>query len=422
MSTTQTKAKDSHTRMGEVYHQMMAETNRLDQLPDHRSVKALLLQIADRVVDATSFDFESKSGERIAELSADMKAVKIRSGFNDWKYWNGVIHLAFLELAERFKAPSYQEYVLANYEFTFRNQAFFEQQYVSGNHSGSMHQFFRLDRLDDCGAMDAGLIAASQLKHTKTFESRLERVTQYITKQQDRLPDGTFSRTCEGRRSVWADDAYMSIPFLVRRWQQTGEDALLEDAVQMALHTHKHLFEESKGLYYHCYYPDLGVNGVAHWGRANGWVAMAYTELLKALPKTHPDRDQLLSNFNRHLTGLTRYQDAGGMWHQLLDKQDSFLESSGTAMFCYAMAVAIHQGWLDNLYTPVVIAAWQGLTDQIRADGTVDGISLGFNLRTDLPFYYRIPPVPDDPHGIGAVLMAGMAMLDLEPFDPWVWK
>ncbi len=41
-------------------------------------------------------------------------------------------------------------------------------------------------------------------------------------------------------------------------------------------------------------------------------------------------------------------QDPDGMWHQLIDEPASYKETSGTAMFTYAMLVGVKHGWLDK--------------------------------------------------------------------------
>ena len=415
---------DSHRRMEKMYAKYMEEVRMMDTLPDRTQLATTLRTIADRVVNATSYTFCDTETQAIAETLSDdqLGSIQISSGFNDWKYWNGVIHLAFLQLAALLKEPAYQTYVLRNYAFIFDHLPFFRAQYEQGNTHGSLHQFFCLDRLDDCGAMDAGLIAAHQLTPRPEYQQRIKDTARYITERQNRLADGTFCRIHGGKTTVWADDAYMSIPFLVRMRQHSGQDIYFEDAVNMALNVHTHLFDQCRGLYFHCYYPALETHGVAYWGRANGWVVMALTDLLLHLPEDHAARAQLLKNLREHLIGLTRYQHPCGLWHQLLDKPNSFLESSATAMFIYGFATAIRQGWLDEMYSPVAVRAWNALSTKIRSDGQIEDISLGFNLRADLPFYYQVPPVLDDPHGIGAVLMAGMAMYQLPPFDPWVWE
>ena len=48
-------------------------------------------------------------------------------------------------------------------------------------------------------------------------------------------------------------------------------------------------------MYSHCWQSDDNTNGVAHWGRANGWVIVAQVELFKKI-KDYPLRGKLLKD------------------------------------------------------------------------------------------------------------------------------
>ena len=65
---------------------------------------------------------------------------------------------------------------------------------------------------------------------------------------------------------------------------------------------------------------------------------------------------QLLGQLENHLKGLMSLQDGTGFWHQLLDKNDSYLETSATAIYAYVIANAVNKGWLDpKIYAPAAI-------------------------------------------------------------------
>jgi len=92
--------------------------------PDKEEVKKKLTSIAGRIIDQTTFKFIHKqTGESFTE-SDELPAsgeIILESGFNDWKYWNGVIHLAFAELSDLLGDEVYVGYIRQNYEFAFRH-------------------------------------------------------------------------------------------------------------------------------------------------------------------------------------------------------------------------------------------------------------------------------------------------------------
>ena len=164
----------------------------------------------------------------------------------------------------------------------------------------------------------------------------------------------------------------------------------------------------------HCWYSDVARPGVAFWGRANGWALLAQADLLDRLPSDHPQRGNLLALFRRHIMGVSRYQSDDGLWHQLLDKPDSFLETSCSAIFTYVVARGVNGKYLEPSYASIARRGWKGMLSRVQPDGSVDGVCTGTVVSEDLGYYYRRPTPPNDVHGIGAVLLAGAEMLRLQ--------
>jgi len=382
----------------------------------------LLKLVADRIISDTSYTFTHSQLGTVSEDPTDWNVdkIKLTSGYNDWKYWNGVIHMAMMEASGLLTNDRYKKYSADNYAFAFRHLDTFRNIYKAGVPDGNYHQFFRLDRLDDFGAMAAGLLELNDFQFTG-MQTYIDRVSKYIAEQQDRLGDGTFCRRRFGITTLWADDLYMSVPFLVRLFASTGETQWLDDAIVQSENFHYRLFNETSGLYHHCWYEDTGQHGAAHWSRANGWVMMARVNLMNYLPQEHSYRDQLSKRILAQIVGLSRYQSASGLWRQLLDKPDSFQETSGTAMFTYGIARAVNQGWIPDYYASIALQAWRGLKEYISEKGEMDGVSLGFNIRQDLPYYYSRPLEPGGAHGIGALMFAAIEMSKLKPYRDCVW-
>lgn len=179
--------------------------------------------------------------------------------------------------------------------------------------------------------------------------------------KQDRLADGTLCRTFPRQMTVWADDAYMGTSFLTRMGKLTGDINYFDEALRQLINIDKYLWCPQKQLYYHCYYTDLERNGVAFWGRANGWIMVSLADLIEAMPENHPKRKELIQMLEKQIVGASRWQNANGMWNQLLDKSDSYDESSITAMYVYGIAKAINHNWIDPCYTSIAKVAWRTL-------------------------------------------------------------
>lgn len=142
---------------------------------------------------------------------------------------------------------------------------------------------------------------------------------------------------------------------------------------------------------------------------------MAKVHLLNFLPENYPRREDIIKDLERQIIGIAKYQSADGLWHQLLDKNDSYLESSCSAMFIYSIARAVNQKWIDERYGSIAIRGWEGLKEnKIRLDGQVKDICVGTGIEDNLVFYYDRPARLNEKHGLGAVIDAGIEVIKLK--------
>lgn len=268
--------------------------------------------------------------------------------------------------------------------------------------------------LDDCGAMAAAMLKAQQAGVGGDFRPYIDTYLHYIVKGQQRFEDGTLARNRPLPNSLWLDDLYMSVPALAQMGHLTGDRSYFDDAVRQIVQFHQRMFVKEKGLYMHGWVRAMEPHPVFHWGRANGWAAMAEVELLSVLPEDHPGRSQVLAILREHLRGLAAVQGTSGLWHQLLDRSDTYEETSASAMFVYAMARAINRGWVDKLaYGPATSIGWNAVAQKVNTRGQVEGTCVGTGMGMEPVFYAYRPTSPYAAHGYGPVLMAGAEMITL---------
>jgi unsaturated rhamnogalacturonyl hydrolase len=377
----------------------------------------VLRQVADRVIANSSFQFEDRrSGlffpsASLAPAGADLR---LASPYNDWRYWNGVLGIAMARLGVDLEDTAYTLFPSRNVAFVFDNYRYFERRYAGQNKwDYPFGQFFVLEELDDCGAMGASTIEVNQTNHREEYRAYIDRASKHMRMKQSRMDDGTFVRAFPRKWTLWADDLYMSVAFLARRGGLPGGAGDWDDAARQVIKFHSYLFDDEKGLMHHCWYSDTKLKGVACWGRANGWALLAQVDLLDRLPDNYPERDTLLTLLRRHVSGVAQYQSESGLWHQLLDREDSYLETSCSAMITYAIARAVNRGYIEPRYSSIVRKGWRGVVSKIRPDGQIEGICTGTSVSDNLDDYYHRPTPLNDVHGIGIVLLAGTEMLKL---------
>jgi unsaturated rhamnogalacturonyl hydrolase len=376
----------------------------------------IICKTADYILLHTSYTIKDENGNLFNSTKGLVpdKLYSIASPYVEWQYWNGVLNLAMLELYDISGEEKYRQQTLDNYRFVFENLEFFKALYSLGIQHTGMEPFFRMTMLDDCGAMGAGLIEAYGLDKNEKYIEYLRKAADYIMNKETRLKDGTLARTSPYDKTLWLDDLYMSVPFLARYGKLTGDSSYFNFAAKQVIQFTKYLFDKTCGLYFHGYFETSKQCGVAHWGRANGWSIMAQVNLLDYLPGNSCLKDTLLAIFRQQVNGLARYQNESGLWHQLLDKNDSYVETSCSAMFTYAIAKGVNEGWLDQRYSTIALAGWEGLITKINPDGQVTDICVGTGIENDLVFYYKRPKVMNDIHALGAVILAGCEIVKLK--------
>lgn len=382
----------------------------------NESDEAVVNSVANGIMRSTSYKFvdtKTKTPYNSPDQFPADGDMRTQSLYNKWEYANGVMMIGMQKAAKYLNKKEYADYAQKNFEFVFQNEDVFRKNYAT-NKGAEWAGFFRMGSLDDCGAMAAALSDVNETAKNKQFDKYINDAAAYISNKQTRLNDRTFSRTFPHNMTIWADDLYMSVPFLARMGERTGDKKYFDDAITQVVNFNKYLYDSTTGLYFHCWYQDVQQNGVAHWLRCNGWLAMAQVELLEHLPAAHPRRQELINYLLRQLVGASRYQDQSGLWHQVIDKPDSYLETSGTAMYVYAIAKAVNEKWIPASYRTIAMEAWSGLTKKIMADGKIQDVCVGTNIMDNLSFYYNRPKVLNDFHALGPVLLAGIEMIKLK--------
>jgi rhamnogalacturonyl hydrolase YesR len=392
-------------------------------VPTEAGIKATLDRIRDYFVHSTPYRIvDTQTGQPITDFSHPIRSAGLdrRDGqLNDWDYPMGVVLAAMLLVTEVTGDASYQEYTLKNFDFIFDHLDYFRKQASEFNAPPRAYRrMLDMRELDDCGAIGAALAKAYAKKQDPRYRTTIDVVANHISRKQMRLPDGTLARPRPQPVSLWIDDMYMSVPFLAQMGRLTGDRAYFDDAARQVVQMSERLQDKATGLYDHSWFENTPYDPKFYWGRGAGWALMATAELLSVLPEDHPGRARVLDVFRRAAQGVAAMQGGTGMWHQLLDKTDSYLETSASAMFTFAIARGVNRGWLPPTYAPVAQAGWQAIATRVRPDGRIEGICVGTTAAYDAVYYYNRPTELGAMQGYGPVLMAGAEVITmLRSFD-----
>ncbi len=345
--------------------------------------------------------------------------------FGRWSYPLGVTLYGLLHTALEIGSEDIKEYIREHMQLCIDtlDYALWDKEQYGG--ATAIHNLLTsIDSLDDCGSFASALLEAAKYLDLKNVDKVANYVGDYISNHQSRLDDGSFFRRKQlhsfHNMTMWADDLYMSVPFLTRYYEFTGDIKYIDDAARQFIGFKKRLFIPDKGIMSHVYdFKYEKMTGVP-WGRGNGWVVFSLTELLEKLPENHALRDELIEFLNTLCQNYVKLQDEKGMWHQVLTDWESYPETSCTSMFIYAFSRGVRFGWLRDTekYINAVIRGWRGISEvSVDYCGNVYGVCRGSEF-SFLPDYYKyeLGWNLNDTHGTGIVMLAGLEVMRLEAF------
>ncbi len=179
---------------------------------------------------------------------------------------------------------------------------------------------------------------------------------------------------------IRVEDFFFAATILGRAFRSSGESKYVDLLADFLLSADT---LQPNGLWWHCKASPF------FWGRGNAFAALGFSEALTYLPEDHPSREQLLHTHLLHLEGLAATQDDSGMWHQVIDRPDTYLEFSATAMIGYSLARGLREGWLADEWREIVDKAWNGVAARISSDGELEHVCVGTGPLATLDEYVK---------------------------------
>lgn len=206
------------------------------------------------------------------------------------------------------------------------------------------------------------------------------------------------------------DDTYMTGSLMIQAYRATSDTKYLDFCADYLTNYMKNL-QQSNGLYWH--HKDLSKQ---FWGRGNGWGAACAAELIQVLPENHKKYQDAINGYKKHMKGLIDVQNESGMWNQLLGSTSpkNWEETSGTAMFIFAIFTGMRLGLLDEeTYLEPAKKGWVALIKYVSSDGRLGNIADGFWPKSGTADEYlnATKGNPGNSHGTAGILWAATAIV-----------
>jgi unsaturated rhamnogalacturonyl hydrolase len=286
-------------------------------------------------------------------------------------------------------------------------------------------------RLDDIlpGRVFISLYEVTKDNKYKNAANQLKNQLQY----QPRTSSGGYWHKQTYPHQMWLDGTYMAEIFCMQYATVFNEPGFYTEAYRQIKLISDNTLNTETGLMYHGWdesfsapwaNPDTGASP-EYWSRAMGWYLMALVDCLDYFPLTMVERKEVGRMSQDLAKSIMKYQDKKtSLWFQVIDKAHepaNWIETSGSAMFAYAIAKQFHKGVLrDKAHFEVAQKAFKALTEdhiylddqgRIYMDQTVKIGTLNPSVsKGDFEYYAGTERRLNDYKGLAALLYLSMEM------------
>jgi len=215
------------------------------------------------------------------------------------------------------------------------------------------------------------------------------------------------------REWAWCDALFMGPPGLAYLSTALNDNKYLMKADSLWWKTTEYLYDTTEHLFYRdsrFFDRKEGNDKKIFWSRGNGWVMAGLVRMLENMPAYFSHRKKYIMLLRQMGDKVIRLQQPDGSWHASLLDPGSYKEkeTSGTALFCYALAWGIDHGILSKKkYLPSVEKAWSALIAAVHSDGTLGYVQKVGDKPTATDYNST------GAYGVGTFLLAGSEIYKL---------
>lgn len=330
--------------------------------------------------------------------------------FGQWFYALMVGSYGILQASKVVNNTEYEHYFIKSMQTMSRYFDYMQYEKELFGQPSFLELSTKLDNLDAIGTVGRNLCELYKIQPDIETEKCIQVLKEAIRENIPRFEDGTFHR----EHDMWADDLFMSCPFLLALGDMTEDEQYYQEVVNQLLGFQKRLWMENEKIFSHIYFLNTNEPNLVPWGRGNGWVYVTLSMALEKIPEHIPGRQEIVDLYLAFTEGILANQDEDGLWHQVLNRPDSYSETSCTAMFMLGLCRGIKNGYLPQEYSTFAKKAFHGLiANKVTEAGSVLDVCQGSGNSKDVGYYMNLGTVDDDDHGTGVVLSAISEMIKI---------
>jgi unsaturated rhamnogalacturonyl hydrolase len=223
--------------------------------------------------------------------------------------------------------------------------------------------------ISDCSSIGEVVLFAAKQTGDQIFQKGADEMLNVIKTTNHKTSDGIIYHTQEPQKGLWSDFTYMLPPFLAA----SGD---YQEAIKQIEGYRKYLYHEKDKLYSHMWDDEKKqFTREDFWGVGNGWSAAGMVRVIGMLPDSMLDEKKKLIGYVRDvIDGCLKYLRNDGLFHNVVNRPDTFPEVNLSQMLCYSIFRGVASGYLDSSYLKPTVIMRKAANDRVDKLGYVHDV------------------------------------------------
>lgn len=223
--------------------------------------------------------------------------------------------------------------------------------------------------INDCASIGEAVLYAGKLTGDPIFQQGSDEMLNVIKTTTHKNDEGIIYHTQEPAKYIMSDAFYMLPPFLAA----AGE---FDETLKQIEGYRKYLYHPQEKLYSHMWDgPNKRFEREDFWGVGNGWTAAGLTRVIKHLPDSRmEDKKRMISYVKDVVDGCLKFLRGDGLFHNVIDKPDTFPEVNLSQMISYTIFRGVKAGYIDSGYMNKAELMRKAANDHVDYLGYVNNV------------------------------------------------
>lgn len=184
-----------------------------------------------------------------------------------------------------------------------------------------------------------------------------------------------------------AEIIFQVCPSLIYLYKAGGERRYLETVLDQYRRYEELLRDPETGLWFHG--AGETAKTAANWSRGVAFIVLGILQTAEHVPDDCAEKPGMVDTVRRMTATICSHQHESGFWHKIIDEPNTQPESSGTAWMGAVLERGMRLGWLEPSYRIAADRAWAAVKTRIF-QGAFPGTVQATTVSPDRAYYLNL--------------------------------